>query len=622
MSESQKKLLWRIIVGTLLFVTVIILDVTGVLTSLVKENSFNWVSLILYLVVYLILSYDVLWAAIVGIGHGQFLNEKFLMMIASCGALGLQEYKEGVAVMLLFQVGEFFEDYAVSKSRKSIVALMDIRPDFANLKVGKEIKTVDPTEVKVDDIIVIKPGEKIPLDGIIVKGKTILDTKAITGESLPYECEEGKEVISGSINLTSLIEVKVTKVFYDSTVSKILDLVENASFSKSKSENFITTFAKYYTPIVVGLALLTFVIGGLVTSMWFDWLYRALNFLVVSCPCALVISIPLSFFVGLGKASSKGILVKGSNYLEKFSKANVFVFDKTGTLTKGNFAVTKVYPLEQKEKILRLAAIAEHNSLHPIAKSICELTKIEDTSDYELLNVDGKGIIATNKKNKETILCGNEKLLNDNNIKYEPVDEIGTVIHVALNNEYIGYILIEDEVKENSKEFISYVNEKKYKAIMLTGDNEKIANHVASSLNIEKYYASLLPQDKVSKINEILENKNKDDCVCFIGDGINDAPVLMQSDIGISMGQIGSDAAIEASDIVLMKDDLSALKDAKKIANKTMAIVKENIVLSLTIKVAIMVISTLGFGNLWISIFGDVGVCMLAILNALRLNLK
>ena len=497
---------------------------------------------------------------------------------------------------------------------------MDIRPDYANLKKDQIVEKVDPTEVKVKDIIVVNPGEKIPLDGIIIKGSSTLDTKALTGESLPRDVGVNDDVISGCVNLTSQIEVEVCKEFYDSTVSKILDLVENASSQKSKAENFITKFAKYYTPIVVCIALALAIIPSIITKEWSVWIYRALSFLVVSCPCALVISIPLSFFAGIGASSRYGILIKGSNYLEKLNKANIFVFDKTGTLTKGNFVVTKITPIERKEEIISLAAIAEQNSNHPIAKSIITACHQDLEKDYILTNIAGQGVIA--KKGKDVIFCGNEKLMIEKGIIFVKEEALGTVIYVAKNDEFIGSILIEDEIKEETKDVISELNKMNCKTIMLTGDNDEIAKKVAKEVGLTGYKASLLPQNKVEEVEKLLNNKKNKEVLCFVGDGINDAPVLMRADIGIAMGVVGSDAAIEASDIVLMKDDLRGISVAKTIAQKTMAIVFQNIIFSIAIKVIILILSALGITNMWFAVFGDVGVSVLAILNAMRVNTK
>lgn len=631
MSKKDKKNLIRIIVALVMFAIVFTTDKIIGLDS-VFDSSLGWLfPFALYLVVYLITGYDVLLRAIRNIFHGQVFDENFLMCVATLGAFGLaisrgitgdeiEGFDEACAVLLFYQVGEWFQSYATGKSRKSISSLMDIRPDYANVKRQDAIETIDPSEVKIGDIIVVNPGEKVPLDGVITKGVSSLDTKALTGESLPRDVVVGGEVISGCVNLTSQIEVEVKSEFYDSTVSKILDLVENASSQKSKAENFITKFAKYYTPIVVVIALLLAIIPGAITSEWSTWVYRALSFLVVSCPCALVISIPLSFFAGIGAASRYGILVKGSNYLEKFNKANIFVFDKTGTLTKGNFAVTKVYPEDKKEEILRLAAIAEENSNHPIAKSIVSAFGKEIEKGYTLTNIAGFGIKA--EKGNNVICCGNEKLMEQENVSYTKQNGIGTIVYVSYNNEFIGSLLISDEIKEEAKEVIGQLNQMSCKTVMLTGDNELIAGSVAAQIGLTGYKASLLPQNKVEEVENMLEKKASNEVLCFVGDGINDAPVLMRSDIGIAMGGVGSDAAIEASDIVLMQDDLHGLSLAKKIAKKTMTIVVQNIIFSIAVKVIILLLSAIGIANMWIAVFGDVGVAILAILNAMRVNSK
>lgn len=631
MTRKQKKNLARIIVALSLFLIVFVCDKVINLAK-VFEGPYAWFFPFgLYLVIYLIIGYDVITKAFKNIIHGQVFDENFLMCVATFGAFGLAIYRgingleiegfdEACAVLLFYQVGEFFQNLAVHKSRKSITSLLNIRPDVANVKRGSEVVSVDPSEVKVDDVVVINPGEKVPLDGIVLKGATTLDTKSLTGESMPREVKEGDNILSGTINITSQIEVKVLKEFYDSTVSKVLELVENASSQKSKAENFISKFARFYTPIVVALALIIAIIPGIITGEWSEWIYRALSFLVVSCPCALVISIPLSFFAGLGAASKKGILIKGSNYMEQFAKANIFVFDKTGTLTKGNFKITKVVPEDRRNEILTLAAIAEKDSSHPIALSIKEEIEVTDSKKYVLTNVAGQGIIAKNKK--EVILCGNAKLMESHNIAYEPLQEAGTIVYVAHNEEYVGAIVIKDEIKEDAKETLPALKANKARLIMLTGDNKAIAENVANHLNIDEYKANLLPQDKVQEIENIMNSKNDKDVLCFLGDGINDAPSLMRADIGIAMGGVGADAAIEASDIVLMKDDLRGLLVAKKIAHKTMRIVKENIVLALSIKLLILVLSALGITNMWVAIFGDVGVALIAILNAIRVNSK
>ena len=623
LSKKQKKELIRIIIALVLFIVLLIIDkVLNLETIIPNANNYGWLlPFFLYLSLYLYIGYDVLYKAIRNIFHGEIFDENFLMCLATIGAFGIKEFSEGVAVLLLYQIGEWFQDYAVKKSRKSISSLMDIRPDYANLiKDNGKVVEVDPNELKVDDFILIKPGEKVPVDGIIVEGTSSLDTKALTGESLPFHVNVNSKVISGSINLTGLIKVKVEKKFQDSTVSKILDLVENASSKKSKSENFITKFAKIYTPLVVLGAVLLVIIGGAITNEWIAWLQRSLNFLVVACPCALVISVPLSFFAGIGCASKYGILIKGSSYVEKLNKANVFIFDKTGTLTKGNFVISKIYPENKKDEILKYAAICEYNSNHPIALAIKKSYTFEVDNTYDLIDVAGKGLIA--KKDNELIFAGNNKLMLDYNINIPDVNEIGTTVYIAKNNQFIGYLVVSDEIKEDSKKLINYLKQNNIKTIMFTGDNEKIASSVANELCISEYKASLLPQNKAEELKNMLNNKNKNDVICFVGDGINDAPSLMMSDIGISMGGIGSDAAIEASDIVLMHDDLDSLIIAKKIAKKTLLIVKENIIFAILIKVLVLILSICGYAFMWLAICADVGVCLLAILNSLRANSK
>lgn len=632
LSKKEKKNLLRILIALVLFAAVFIADKIVYLGG-VFESPAAWVfPFCLYLTVYLIIGYDVLWRAIRNIAHGQVLDENFLMCLATLGAFALAIYRgvtmpdniegfdEACAVLLFYQVGEFFQEYATGKSRKSISALMDIRPDYANVKRGNGTERVDPEEVKVGEVIVVNPGEKVPLDGVVVKGTSALDTKALTGESLPRDIACGDEIVSGSVNLTSQLEVQVTKEFYDSTVSKILELVENASEQKSKAENFITKFAKYYTPVVVGVAVLLAVVPGIVTADWSTWIYRALSFLVVSCPCALVISIPLSFFAGIGAASRYGILVKGSNYLEKFNKANIFVFDKTGTLTKGSFAVTKITPADgvSEEEVLRLAAIAEQNSSHPIAKSVAARYGKPTEGGYTLTNIAGMGVSATD--GQTVILCGNAKLMEENGVPYIEETGTGTVVYVAKDGKFIGSVLIADEIKPESKEVVGALNGMGCRTVMLTGDNEAIAAKVAGEIGLTDYKASLLPQNKVEEVEKLLAEKAPKDALCFVGDGINDAPVLMRSDIGIAMGGAGSDAAIEASDIVLMQDDLRGISLAKKIARKTMAIVFENIVFSIAVKVAILILSAAGLTDMWVAVFGDVGVAVIAILNAMRVN--
>lgn len=611
----MKKRLIRIIIALVLFITLFTFDKIFDLNS-VFDLKFPVLSFSLYLLLYLFIGYDVLFKAIRNIFHGQIFDENFLMCVATIGAYSLMYFDEAVAVILFYQIGEYFQDYAVNKSRKSISELMNIRPDYANVLRDGNVEKVDPEEVKINDIIIVYPGEKIPLDGHIIEGESSIDSKALTGEAMPIDVGENDTIYSGSINLTSDIKIKVDKEFYDSTVSKILDLVESATINKAKHENFITKFAKYYTPTVITLALLLFLIPGIITSNYKDWLYRSLNFLVVSCPCALVISIPLSFFSGVGLASKYGILIKGSNYLEMFNKIDTFVFDKTGTLTKGAFKINKIYPIENRDEILHLAAIAERNSSHPIAKCIIDEYGKEIEDDYVITNVSGKGIIA---KGDSTIYVGNNKLLEGNNIIFTEESHFGTIIYVAKENKYLGYIQIVDEIKNETKDVIDSIN--KYgKTIMLTGDNNNAAHNVQETLNLSDYYAELLPQDKIEKLTEIMDDRKEK--TCFIGDGINDAPSLVKADIGIAMGALGSDAAIEASDIVFMNDNLNCISILKNISKKTMRIVKENIIFALAVKIMVLILSAFGITNMWIAVFADVGVAVLAILNAMRLIIK
>lgn len=648
MTKKQKRMLKNIIISLVCFLVVLTLDKVlkygfsesfpyGI-ASIIPSKEFGWLlPFALYFMIYIFIGHNVLRKSLIHILHGQVFDENFLMAVATLGAFGLGIYTgitkhspdgfdEACAVLLFYQVGEWFQSYAIGKSRKSIASLMDIRPDYANLLEEDEIKVVSPDMVPLGATIVVKPGERVPLDGILSFGESSLDMRALNGESMPHDVTVGDSIISGAINLNSTIHIKTTKEYGESTVKKILDLVENASSKKSKSEAFITKFSKYYTPIVVILALALAIIPPVIYTFlgnyntWATWIYRALSFLVVSCPCALVISVPMSFFAGLGGASKNGILIKGSIHLERLNLANVFVFDKTGTLTKGNFKVFDIYPKEKRDEILRLAAIAEVDSNHPIAKSIVSEYNKEIEKGYTLLNIAGKGVVA--KKDKNIILCGNHKLMEEYNIPAVEIDSIGTVVHVAHNNEYFGYIVIVDEIKEEAYRTIKYLNSIGARTIMLTGDNEKIALHVAKELGLKEFSANLLPVDKVLKVDAILGEKKDNELLCFVGDGINDAPVLMKSDIGISMGGVGSDAAIEASDIVLMHDDLGSIEVAKKIALKTMRIVYENIVFALLIKIVILVLSALGITNMWIAVFGDVGVAILCILNAMRANTK
>ena len=631
MSRKQKHELIRIICCLAAFLVLLVTDkaLDGGLAGTVG-GKYGWLlPFALYLAVYIAIGYDVLWRALRGILHGQMLDENFLMCIATLGAFALAIYTgasgqapegfdEGCAVLIFYQVGEFFQDYATGRSRRSISELMDIRPDSAHVIRGGETLTVDPSEVQPGEVISVAPGEKIPLDGVIVNGATSLDTRALTGESLPREAAEGDSVVSGSVNMTSSVEIRVEKAFHDSTVAKILDLVENAAEQKSKAENFITKFARWYTPIVVAAALLLAVIPGAVTGDWEEWVYRALSFLVVSCPCALVISVPLSFFAGIGAASKLGILIKGSNYLEKFDKADIFVFDKTGTLTKGNFAVVKVSPESERERILALAAAAERGSTHPIARSVTEAYGGETEGGYTLTDHAGEGVEA--KKEGSVILVGNEKLMRRAGIAFTREDGAGTVLYVAHNGAFVGSLLVADEVKPETAAVIGDLNAMGCRTVMLTGDNERIAANVAEKVGVTDFKASLLPQDKVEEVERELDAKKPKDVLCFVGDGINDAPVLMRSDIGIAMGGVGSDAAIEASDIVLMRDDLTGIPVAKRVARKTMCVVYENIIFSIIVKVAILILSAVGIAGMWLAVFGDVGVAVIAILNAMRVG--
>lgn len=632
LSRKERKNLIRIAIALALFAAIFITDKVIVLGSVFTGGA-AWVfPFCLYLAVYLLIGYDVLWRAVRNIAHGQVFDENFLMCVATLGAFALAIYRgatgqdiegfdEACAVLLFYQVGEWFQSYATGKSRKSISALMDIRPDYANILRGDgSTDRVDPEEVNVGDVVLINPGEKVPLDGVIAEGASSLDTRALTGESLPRDVAAGEAVLSGCVNMTSQLKVRVTKPFYDSTVSKILELVENASARKSAAENFITKFAKYYTPIVCTVALLLAVIPGAITMDWSTWVYRALSFLVVSCPCALVISIPLSFFAGIGAASRYGILIKGSNYLEKFAGADIFVFDKTGTLTKGNFAVSDIRPAKRADEVLKLAAIAERNSSHPIAKSIVLRYGAPAESGYTLTNVAGAGVIA--EREGEVILCGNQKLMEEHGIAFCSHEGTGTVVYVARNGEFVGSLLIADEVKPETREVIAGLNAMNCRTVMLTGDNAAIAGEIAAKTGVTDYKAELLPADKVKEVEKLLAEKSSRSALCFVGDGINDAPVLMRSDIGIAMGGAGSDAAIEASDIVLMKDDLKGIALAKRIAKKTMAIVMENIIFSIAVKVAILILSAVGIADMWLAVFGDVGVAVIAILNAMRVNSK
>ncbi len=620
MTKKEKKRLIRILIalGALLIAWFVPF---GNIFNLSESNAGN-VELMAFLIAYLIAGGDVIREAAENILHGQVFDENFLMAVATVGAFIVGEYPEGVAVMLFYQVGELFQSYAVNRSRKSISELMDIKPDFANVKKADGgIKTVAPGEVNIGDIIVVKPGERIPLDGIVVKGNASVDTSALTGESLPREVENGDNVISGSVNLNGLIEVKVEKKFSESTVSRILELVENASLKKAPAEKFITRFARYYTPIVVLLAVALAVIPPIILggNVWYDWIYRALTFLVISCPCALVISVPLSFFGGIGAASSKGVLVKGSNYLEELAKCDIVMFDKTGTLTKGNFKVTKIntQPDIDENQVLEAAAICETNSNHPIALSIMKAYgKSIGKAEIKVNEIAGHGIEA--EHNNKKYYAGNTKLMKQIGITVDN-DDIGTIVYVAVDNKYYGNIVISDEIKETSKKAIEQLKKcGVHKTVMLTGDRAVIAEDVAKKIGVSDVFAELLPGDKVDKVEEILKTKNENSRVAFVGDGINDAPVLARADVGIAMGALGSDAAIEAADVVIMDDNPQGIAKAIKIARKTIVIVKENIVFALGVKVLILILAAFGIANMWAAVFADVGVAVIAILNALR----
>lgn len=579
---------------------------------------YEWIEPVAFAVIFLAIGWDVLWRAVKNIAHGKLFDENFLMTIATIGAFAIGEYHDAVAVMLLYQIGELFQHYAVGKSRKSIASLLDIRPETATvLRDGKETE-VHPSEISVGEIFVVKAGEKLPLDGIVTEGKCNLDTSAITGESLPRSVKAGDNVFSGCINKDGVILVQAISTYDNTTVAKILDLVENATNQKAPAENFITKFSKYYTPVVTLLAVIIGVVPPLFNGEWVVWLRRAMMFLFVSCPCALVISVPMGFFGGIAAASKKGILVKGSNYLEVLAKANVVAFDKTGTLTHGNFAVTKVYPEAQREKVLQTACLAEQHSNHPIAVSICNETQYEPFRCV-VEEIAGQGICA--KGANSTVLCGNAKLMTEKGVLFVPVDDSeGTVVYVAENGQYIGAIVIADQIKEDSAQAVRQLKEMKCQTVMLTGDNEKTAQAVADKLQIDKRFAQLLPQDKAEKVSQLVKEGNT---VAFVGDGINDAPVLATASVGIAMGAMGSDAAIEAADIVLMQDNPTAIPTAKKIAKKTLGIVKQNIVFSIGVKIAVLVLSAvglldkIGFGMI-VAILADVGVCMIAILNSMR----
>ena len=610
------KRLWRIIIGAAVLATAVLLSLNN-----------EWLQIALFIISYIIVGGDVVKRAVKNIFKGQVFDENFLLSIATIGAFFIGKYPESVAVMLFYQVGELFQSYAVGKSRKSIGSRMDIRPDYANVKKGDELVKVDPDEVQIGDIIVIKAGEKIPLDGKVIEGSSMIDTSALTGESVPREVEVGSDILSGCININGVITAEVTKEFGESTVSKILDLVENASSKKSNSEQFITKFARYYTPVVVIIAVFLAIIPPLVIdgATFSDWIYRALAFLVVSCPCALVISIPLSFFGGIGGASKKGVLVKGSNYLEALAETEIVVFDKTGTLTKGVFNVQEIHPEGvSKEELLELTAHAESYSNHPISLSLKRAysKEIDNGRISDVEEISGHGVIATVDGKK--VMAGNIKLMKMMDIPYFKGELIGTIVHVAVNNKYIGYIVIADEVKEDSAQAIKELKAANIKqTVMLTGDNKSIGSKVAKELGLDKVYAELLPADKVEKLEELFSQKSKKGKLAFVGDGINDAPVLARADIGIAMGGLGSDAAIEAADVVIMTDEPSKIATAMKISKKTLKIAHQNIVFAIGIKIIVLILSAFGITTMWAAIFADVGVTIIAVLNAFRaLNVK
>ena len=614
MNKKQKKMLIRIIIAAVLIVVFSLLPAEG------------YLRFVLFMIPYLVIGYDILKKAFKGILNKQVFDENFLMAVATVGAILLGDYSEGVAVMLFYQIGELFQSYAVGKSRRNISELMDIRPDYANIEKDGTLEQVDPDEVEIGTIIVVQPGEKVPIDGVITEGTSTLNTSALTGESLPRDAKAGDEVISGCINMTGLLKIRTTKEFGESTVSKILELVENSSSRKSKSENFISKFAKYYTPAVCYGALALAFIPPIVLlimgkpAMWGDWIYRALTFLVISCPCALVISIPLSFFAGIGGASNQGILIKGSNYLETLAQTKYVVFDKTGTMTQGVFEVSGIHHNEMPdEKLLEYAALAECSSSHPISKSLQKAygKPIDRNRVTDIEEISGNGVIA--KVDGISVAAGNTKLMNRLGIAYQDCHHVGTVVHMAIDGKYAGHILISDIIKPHAKEAIAELKKAGIsKTVMLTGDSKRVADQVAEELGIQEVYSELLPADKVSRVEELLNQKSEKDKLAFVGDGINDAPVLSRADIGIAMGALGSDAAIEAADIVLMDDDPLKISKAIKIARKCIRIVYENIYFAIGIKVLCLILGALGIANMWVAIFADVGVMILAVLNAIR----
>lgn len=612
MSRKMNRQLTKIIVSLLL-----------VVISLLLKFDAELYNNILYVIAYIIVGYDIVLKALRNIFKGKVFDENFLMTVATIGAFCIGEFPEAVAVMLFYQVGELFQSYAVDKSRKSVASLMDIRPDYANVYREDEVERVDPDEVNIGEIILVKPGEKIPLDGVVVEGESMLNTQALTGEAVPRKVSISDEVLSGCINNDGILKIKVSKEFGESTVSKILDLVENASSRKSKSENFISKFAKYYTPIVVIIAVLLAIIPPLVMkeALFSDWLYRALSFLVVSCPCALVISIPLSFFGGIGASSKIGVLIKGSNYLEALASAEIVVCDKTGTLTEGVFKVQKISAYGYSDDdLLRYAAYAEVFSNHPISLSLKQAYNKEINEKFvtKTQEISGKGVLA--KVDGKMVLVGNEKLMREYNIKFKKSEETGTIVYVAINDEVAGTILIADKIKEDSYKAVElFKNNNVEKVVMLTGDRKNISESVANELNLDEYHAELLPQDKVFWVEKLMTQKSSGGKLIFVGDGINDAPVLALSDIGVAMGGLGSDAAIEAADVVIMTDEPSKIANSVQISKKTMRIVRQNIVFAIAVKIGVLVLSAFGLASMWAAVFADVGVSVLAIINALRI---
>lgn len=608
MSAKQKKMLIRILISAVLFAVVMFIPFKGL------------IRLIAFLVPFGVIGWDVLWRAVRNILHGQIFDENFLMSLATVGAFFTGEYPEAVVVMLFYQVGELFQSYAVGKSRKSIATLMDIRPDYANIEKDGKTEQVSPEEVEVGSVIVIMPGERVPLDGVILEGNSAMDTSAITGESMPNDVQPGDDVISGCINQSGVLKVRTTKAYGESTVARILDLVENAGSKKAKTEKFITTFAKYYTPaVVIGAVLLAFV-PSIITGDWIEWVHRAMIFLVISCPCALVISVPLSFFGGIGGASKSGILIKGSSYMEVLAKTEIVVFDKTGTLTKGVFNVTAVHPDHCSEmELLELAAMAEIYSNHPISHSLRDAwnQKIDESRVQEVKEIPGKGVQAF--IDGKRVCVGNDKLMESEGAVWHPCHRVGTTIHVAVDGKYAGHIVISDEIKSGAADAIASLKELGIKkTVMLTGDADSVGQSVAKELGIDEAYTKLLPEDKVTRVEELLKYKSDKGALVFVGDGINDAPVLSRSDLGIAMGGMGSDAAIEAADVVLMDDKISRIADAIRISKHTLRIAGQNIVFALAVKIIVLALGALGMANMWEAVFADVGVSVIAVLNAMR----